>query len=452
MSERERFYWERDCRSREYGVRDAAFDRPVAVVIGEDAAETERGQLLLLSLVHMITRMHRRVALVVPRSPLIARRALGPVQTSASANLEEAAMAVAMAVDPFIRVEHGISSDMKAALGIGTLPEGMVPWYVGSQTNCAVVSPNPVEPDPTTGFALGSCLAACLGAWLLFRQVMGWPVQPQTISAWNLRQGEQAEAGPEMLEPLDVGRVLMIGAGAVGSCLAYWLQQSGVRGPWLVADRDDVKLHNTNRSLAFLPVDAGWPIECARAKAPAAASLFGAQSRVAWYGELQSDDRDADLVLCLANEGGVRSQISQRGGPVLLHATTSRRFESQLHRHIPNRDDCIACRMPSSDAEANLQCSTIPVQNGGRGSDAAISFLSATSGLMLLSALYRLASGTLEGENCNWWRLVYGSEVPHVRVAKCKCSVDCPGIPLPGARRTIHAGQRWSFLDPAMDG
>ncbi|MEX2672845.1 MAG: ThiF family adenylyltransferase [Phycisphaeraceae bacterium] len=452
MSERDRFYQERDRRTREYGVQDAAFERPVAVVVGEDTAETERGQLLLLSLVHLIARMHHRLVLVVPRSPLIARRALGPVQTGASATLEEAATAVATAVDPFIQVRHKLSGDVKAAIGIGTLPEGKVPWHVGPHNNRAIVSPDPVQPDRTLGFALGPCLAACLGAWLLFRLALGWPVQPQTISAWNLRQNDQAEAGPEVLEPLDVGRVLMVGAGAVGSCLAYWLRLSGVRGPWLVADRDTVALHNTNRSLAFLPADAGWPAGQSRAKALAVADLFGAQSRVAWYDELKGADRDADLVLCLANQGGVRSRIGQRGEPIVLHATTSRGFESQLHRHIPERDDCIFCRVPSADAEVNLECSTVPLKDAGSSTDAAISFLSASAGLMLLSALYRLAAGELEHEKWNWWRLVYGSTVPLALTGKRKCAADCPGTLPAEARKTIQVDHRWSHLDAATGG
>ena len=86
----------------------------------------------------------------------------------------------------------------------------------------------------------------------------------RTESAFDLAslansEGDEADAAPEVTGPLDVGDVLVAGAGAVGSCLLYWLREIGVVGSWDVVDGDIIKLHNTNRSLGFMAADAGWP-------------------------------------------------------------------------------------------------------------------------------------------------------------------------------------------------
>ena len=66
------------------------------------------------------------------------------------------------------------------------------------------------------------------------------------------------ELGLERLGPLDVGDVALVGAGAVGQAIVYWLAEFGHEGQWDVIDADLAALDNTNRSLAIVPADAGW--------------------------------------------------------------------------------------------------------------------------------------------------------------------------------------------------
>jgi len=112
----------------------------------------------------------------------------------------------------------------------------------------------------------------------------------RTESAFDLAslansESDEADAGPEVTGPLDVGDVLVAGAGAVGSCLLYWLREIGVVGSWDVVDGDIIKLHNTNRSLGFMAADAGWPTGDPAQKAQQAAHLISATPHVQWYHE-----------------------------------------------------------------------------------------------------------------------------------------------------------------------
>ena len=70
------------------------------------------------------------------------------------------------------------------------------------------------------------------------------------MSLWSLSAAADA-TGPAALEPLDVGGVWMVGAGAVGSCLAWWLRLVGVTGLWTIIDGDVVDITNLNRGLGL---------------------------------------------------------------------------------------------------------------------------------------------------------------------------------------------------------
>jgi molybdopterin/thiamine biosynthesis adenylyltransferase len=261
-----------------------------------------------------------------------------------------------------------------------------------------------------------------------------------------LQEGGYAENGPECLAPLDVGNVFMIGAGGVGSCLVYWLRQSGGIGHWTVADGDQVKLHNTNRSLGILPSDAGWPNNQPKYKAQTAAELIGASYYNEWYDDIVEEASHADLILPLANERGIRNKISQKGDAILLHATTSRNWEAQLHRHIAGRDDCIVCRMPENSP--NFICSTVelPNNNNGSSNDAALPFLSAAAGFLLLNGLYRLMYGDLIKDRYNWWRMIFNSADRILSAGRRKCTDNCSVLLPKAVRDKINKGKRWAHI------
>jgi hypothetical protein len=439
MHDATRFYALRDQRTREYGVPDI-FDTPVGIVVGPDAAATANGQLATLALVNMAARMHRHLRLRVPAAALI-RPTLVP-----ASRLNEAAVALARAIDPFIVIETADPGPI--AVGLGADCPATVPWYVGASGQVALLGRAPQPLDDHGGPSLGAALAACLAAGCLCRQVLGRLVRPVRLSAWDCTEGDEATVGPVLAVPLDLGRVLQVGAGGVGACLGYWAWEFEVRGDWRVADRDRITVHNTNRSLPFFPAHAGWPDGEPQYKAAVVAPLVGGTAIPRWYHELEGDPFTPDLVLPLANEYGVRSLVAARGEPVIVHATTSRTWEAQFHRHLPGRDDCIVCRMPEPQA-ARLACATAAVSAAEQAStDAALPFLSATAGLLLLTGLFRLQHGVLADGAENLLAVSFDAVRRSTRRAVHGCRQGCQTVLPPGVRQTVHRGRRWSHLDP----
>lgn len=440
MSERRlEFYRERDRRTLEYGVRDV-FDQTVAVVVGSQVAQCVSGQLAVLALVSLLARLHRSIQLQIPAVPLL-RPAVIPGQ-----RLDQTARDLARSIDPYIQLSS--AGGAAASIGIGPDAPSGLGSYIGTERQVALIGCHRLPFDEADSPSLGACLAACLGASTILDQLLGRPASHRRVSAWNLREGSDASRGPRTLPQLDVGDVLQVGAGGVGSCLAYWIREFGVVGRWDIADGDVAVLHNTNRSLGLFPSDTDWFGGDPRNKAEAAAALCWGHPQPVWYDQLDHDAHKYDLVLPLANERAVRHQIACRGEPIILHATTSTMWEAQLHQHIPDRDDCISCRMPSHHSSTQFRCATVRVNKDVRAStDAALPFLSAAAGLLLLTGLFRLQFGELPEERHNLWALAFSNRRHCTRRAVCRCHEGCATALPPAARARIHAATRWSPLD-----
>ena len=442
MAGKAEFFRLRDPRTREYGGDARALHRRVGLVIGDRAGYSRAGQMAALAAVNMAARVHRRVVVQAPRADLVA-----PAPFSNARNLADAMIETAFAISPYGEFEIGRVVPGAPSLGFGAAPSSAL-FHLGVRNATAGVSKEPLEISDSSGSLLGAGLAACLGTSALFRVVHDLRPALGCVSAWDLTE-MNAASGPEHLGPLDVGDVALVGAGAVGQAIAYWTLELGHKGQWEVIDADLAELHNTNRSLASTPADAGWPDGSARAKARVAGELLGARAHVAWYDEWLEGHPNArpDLVIPAANGRGVRAAINGRGEPLLIHATTSRSWQAQLHRHIPERDGCITCRIEDADEGPELACSSAPVTTAGRSqSDAALPFLSAAAGLLVLSALYRLQLGELAAGPVNFWGLDFRGPRITVRRLNFSCLAGCASVLPATVRDRLNAMTRWRLV------
>ncbi|MGH3231597.1 MAG: ThiF family adenylyltransferase, partial [Streptosporangiaceae bacterium] len=258
---------------------------------------------------------------------------------------------------------------------------------------------------------------------------MGLPaVLDRGISLWSLAPVGQP-TGPADLGPVAVGSTWLVGAGAVGSCLAWWLQFTGVNGAWTVIDGDKADDTNLNRSLGLFAADAGLDGHETAMKAHAAAALIpGAVPYPHWWDDwAATDPAPPDVLIPAANEYGVRSAVAAYGHPATIHATTSRDWTAELHRHLPGRDGCIACRLPEN-APA-FACATATAPSAGPdpdpGRDAALPFLSAAAGILLLSGLLQLQYGHWTVHDRNHWRVWFDEAPRPVQSSLWTCSQAC---------------------------
>jgi hypothetical protein len=436
----------RHARTLEYtgGRRPTA---AVGITCSVHTAASPTGQKLVLSAVNLMARVHPKVHLAVPDLELVVSSPAG------GDSLMEACRALAMAAHAGVVVEHhdelppGILS-----IGIGDDP-GEATVYAGGRRWTALtdVRPVPVTDEPSS--FLGAALALTFAAGIIFRMDIGLEVQSvRSLSLWDLVESD-GPTGPPDCGPLDVGSAWLVGAGAVGSSLAWWAAQVGVAGAWTVIDGDDLDSTNLERSLGLFEYQSEMAGGGFAKKANGVAALLdGAEAYPGWWSDWVEEDRSSpDVLIPVANDFGVRAAVASYGHPLTVHATTSRDWTAELHRHLPGRDGCISCRLP--EGAPRFACAVVPTDevadktsavDGAAGSrDAALPFLSGAAGLLLLAGLLQLQHGQWGQHPVNHWR-VFFDDTRIVRPGQWSCSIHCATSMSAEVRTRIHGHTRWA--------
>lgn len=437
--------FERDFNSRTvaYCAEYEADPRPVVVAIGP-SAHSKNGHLLAIALINQLARAHRKLIILGDLN-----RPVECANHFSFDSLEGATAGLATSINPFIEVATGPSTDTNYLIRIGIGTQGDV--QLGCRGWHAQVGPFARVDDSATSL-MGAILASCLGATAAFQRMMNSPWQLEGIfSLWDYVRRSEKD-GPRFEGPIDLGDVLQVGAGAVGCALDYWLRFIGVSGSWTIVDGDRVDVTNLNRQLLFLAKNAGFPSGEPEYKSCVAASTLGAAAlgSPAWYGE-DPDIVQAsyDLVLPLANERGVRTQLQSRAQTVLLHATTTQAWTAIAHRHIAGRDDCIVCRLPE-DTEPEFVCSTSSIGTE-KQMDASLPFLSSLAGALLLRDLIALQTGVLIDRATNFAAVNLRGAEPFTREYQWTCSDGCRVMMPSSTRLRRTKSQIFHALDGVLE-
>lgn len=444
----EEFYVLRGDRSDTFLDSKSLLNQRVCVSAGRDAVTCKAGQQLLLNLSNQLSRLFNAIEFELDCDSALHAWSPFPEPTISASLVKLCSL-----VDPFGKFTCVASSAKKSIrIGVGDTDKDC-DIYIGCQGWIAELSlDSSVRIADSESTLFGAALGSCIGAAAVTLLATNQNISARIISAWNYKEGDLAIDGPEWSSETDLGNILIIGAGAVGSCVAYWARSVGVNPDWAVMDKDIVKLHNTNRGLLFFPQQtAEYGRKEPRSKCDALReALPNLKVDNNWYHESQAiTDNSFDLVVPVANEFQIRQLVSKRYMPVVLHATTGRNWLSQFHRHIIGKDDCIVCRMGEIEQKASFSCSEAPIDNsigqksGTSEGDAALPFLSAGSGILLLTYLVKLAIGQISDSPHNDIRLDFRSANRMASSGVRKCHEGCDSSAKLSLSKSIHAENKW---------
>lgn len=265
-------------------------------------------------------------------------------------------------------------------------------WYAALNKSlpAAVCAEHAINP-------FGSLVAACLGVAELFKMACCLPQEqlspPLVFDCFRLQTVTGDTISLAYPTKVDFGRLLLVGAGSVGSALAYVIKIIAPHGELAVVDDDKVKIENFNRSPIFGVGNLGL------SKAQAIETFLKDVLSVKSYDkdwnsflEICPDRKTMpfDVWIAVANEKNVRAAMQNAFPPLMIHASTGRNWLVNFGRHIPFRDDCLLDRFPSSANEAQMKCSMVQVALPEGTVDAALPFLSFLAGVLIAADLVRL--------------------------------------------------------------
>lgn len=396
------FYRLRDDRTNSCVGRAPFANAKVALSIDAQAAESLAGQVAFLLTANLTSRWCRAIRVMAP--PTAVHGLLGFVQPGA-ADLGELTLRTMQAADPYGDFQAGLPDDEAwLCVHVGAKPSIASAFRIGAKGWLAVagdqVGDDVLLNSERHGEVVAAILASCVGVAWAFRRAIGDTALPAGVrlSIWNLRGGLAATDGPASVHT-DVGRLLLVGAGAVGSALAWILPLVGVRAEIAVVDGDLVEISNLNRSPLFAFTDVGM------AKVdPVVAYLrrsgLRAEAVALWFDEAVRLQRilavRPDVVVPAANERGVRHLMQHAVPPLQVYGTTGSDWQAFLGRHLPLVEDCLVCRFPSQvPAQPSLACATgnIATSAAEQPRDAALPFLSTAAAVLAVAELQKLALG-----------------------------------------------------------
>jgi len=219
------------------------------------------------------------------------------------------------------------------------------------------------------------------------------------------------EIGIEGQARILASRVLMVGAGGLGSSAALYLGSAGV-GHLTVVDHDAVDLTNLQRQIAHTSDRVGLAKTASLQAAICALNPEVQVTAVAQRADaalLDSEVMKADLVLDCCDNFKTRHAINaacvRHGKPLVSGAAI--RFDGQICVYDPRVDDspCYACVFPPSDDFEETHCATMGVFAPLVG---IIGAMQAAEALKLLCELGRPLRGRLlmlDGREMAWHEL-----------------------------------------------
>jgi hypothetical protein len=366
------------------------------LAISPQAASTATGQTMLLVAANLLSRWCRRITIALPRVTAHSFLGIG------SQDLGEFVLAQMHDADPFgmfqITRDDDAAADIVLSIGRHPINTSARAVFIDASGWLASLSlRQPIELPPVAGEAnrLGSIAAACLGVAQLFKIAVGMRTEQLlregVFDLFRLAWSDHMNQAPWPAD-LNVGNVLMVGAGSVGSAAAYCARIGGLCGAIDIVDKDTVKIENFNRCPIFGRATFGFT------KADAVAAFLSSSDMTAraiplWWNEfIQQRERlsfDFDVWLPLANEFDVRLAMQHSVPPLMIHASTTSNWGTNHGRHLPGRDDCLADRFPAEVSADALTCATGQVEIAETSVDAALPFASMFAGLLIASDLVR---------------------------------------------------------------
>jgi len=267
--------------------------------------------------------------------------------------------------------------------------------------------PSPLR-DSADGNGFGTALAVILAAAQMFRSPFKAIAKPFVCNAFDWTDAPSTQVHGRF-ENTDLGEILFVGLGSVGSAALYYLGMTTRHFSPTLIDKDRVKIHNLSRSPLFVAAD------CVDEMVHPEGGLYKVDASKRFLHEIGVTRVESepvalhrsslwqyrpsgtpDVVVSAANEEDVRYHIEMGYPPIQIYATTGKNWQIALLRHLPDDEACSMCIFPPEESRIPMPCATdhVTCLDPTEQIDSALPFLSFGAGLMTAAEIVKL---TLRG-------------------------------------------------------
>ena len=287
------------------------FGRPVLIAAEPGALRTFNGRIALDALVRTVSRFSDNLGIRLPREYGRLERRMERLAGLAGAR-------AGPCPEPEVTVSVGGRAEGRFGIAIGS--SGWV-----SRVRCRSGDPLGFGPEENVVGAMGS---ACLGAAEAFKRLVEvggcskpWARRHPEKTSFSFLDYTFSESGAGLAARADVGEVLLVGAGAVGSAFLYAASKARIRGTIDVLDHDTVDVTNLNRHLPFHLQDVGRPKAEAAEQIPSeSVRIRGHATAYGAYGRRGAHP----VVVSAVDNDEARFEIQHDLPRLILHGATGR--------------------------------------------------------------------------------------------------------------------------------
>ena len=309
---------------------------PLSIVADADSLGHCGGQQMILTIINTLLRCGRRfgaLSLDIPDLPLCTT-VVGITATT----IKGAVLELAQKVDPHAKIAEG-QKDYGFAIAIGTRPSAAPhSVYVGIDGTNVVISKNPFSFSPSNAPVSAVIAANCAVA----------EAYKHFTPSLRATAVENAVLALPAVTDVDIGHVLLAGAGGIAHGLAWILQWLAWQGSVVTVDFDPIDTSNLNRYFCAFVDDVG-------ADKPATLANFLGESRLivkpltGSYESLRDTQRldpsEFSHIITAVDNVPTRLEVQSDLPRSIINAGTNA-WSFEASRHSFGASACLACMFP----------------------------------------------------------------------------------------------------------
>ena len=401
------WYLKRDDRTRRVTETQRFENFKVGIILGDEFADDFQCQIMLWLMANTLARWCRHITFQIPTHLVSA------LNFSKGENFRDSIQKALLQIDPYLNLDFDQIDDREDGVCVIGGQDGLfskkVIWIDcdGWIAGMGLYPKKKYSRQPNDRNILGASFAACLACSELFRRANSQnSLQDQEIW-YSLLDFKKSSKKNELrnssyCDNWEFGHIQQPGCGAVGSSLDYLLALTDWSGSIDLIDSDTVDYSNCNRALAFTAYQASKEapkveicLDTLRTNPKIRCRKFPSDYS-GYIKEGNFFNPPPDLILCLANQGTIWTDIQHNLPPVVFHATTTPNWAVNFGRHIPKKEWCILCRFFDETKRLHRfipACGkgAVAEEEGAEPILGALPFLSPMAAILILAEMAKMA-------------------------------------------------------------